>query len=39
VNEDPATLWVTKEDPHANAKANVIICRALFDAVTRIGDR
>jgi lysophospholipase L1-like esterase len=36
VNEDPATLWVTKEDPHANAKANVIIGRALFDAVTRI---
>ena len=36
VNEDPSTLWVTKEDPHANAKANGIIGRALFEAVTRI---
>jgi lysophospholipase L1-like esterase len=36
VNEDPATLWVTKEDPHANAKANAIIGRALFEAVNKI---
>jgi hypothetical protein len=36
VNEDPSTLWVTKEDPHANAKANALIGRALFDAVNKI---
>ena len=36
VNEEPSTLWVTKEDPHANAKANALIARALFDAVNRI---
>jgi lysophospholipase L1-like esterase len=36
VSEDPATLWVTKADPHANAKANGIIGRALFDAVNEI---
>jgi len=36
VNEEPSTLWVTKEDPHANAKANGIIGRALFDAVTEL---
>lgn len=37
VNEDPATLWVTREDPHANGQANVIIARALHDAITRTG--
>jgi lysophospholipase L1-like esterase len=36
VNEEPSTLWVSKEDPHANAKANVIIGRALFEAVNKI---
>lgn len=34
--EDASTLWVSKEDPHANAKANVIIGRALFEAVNEI---
>ena len=28
--EDPSTLWVSPEDPHANGKANAIIADALF---------
>jgi lysophospholipase L1-like esterase len=28
--EEPSTLWVSTEDPHANSKANAIIAEALF---------
>jgi lysophospholipase L1-like esterase len=29
--EEPSTLWVSPEDPHANSKANAIIADALFE--------
>jgi lysophospholipase L1-like esterase len=31
--EDPSTLWVTPQDPHANAKANRIIAAALYQKI------
>lgn len=30
VNEDPISLWVSPEDPHANSKANAIMAQAIF---------
>lgn len=36
VNQDPATLWVSRQDPHANSKANGIIANALYHVVTQI---
>ena len=32
--EEPSTLWVSPEDPHANSKANAIIANALFRKLT-----
>ena len=28
--EDPRSLWVTPEDPHANSKANALMAEAIF---------
>lgn len=35
--ENPATLWVSKEDAHANEKANWIISKAIQEKLRHIG--
>jgi len=37
VTEEPASLWVSPQDPHASIKANGIIARELYRALTLAG--
>jgi hypothetical protein len=32
---NPASLWVSPEDPHANAKANRVIAGQIYDGLVR----
>lgn len=34
-NEDPATLWVSRPDPHPNGRANALFADALYAALKR----